>query len=54
VQLHRLVYVAGITATIHFLWAVKADLREPLVYAALLALLLGYRLHQRLRAAGGA
>jgi sulfoxide reductase heme-binding subunit YedZ len=53
-QLHRLVYVAGITATIHFLWAVKADLREPLVYAALLALLLGYRLQQRLRAAGGA
>ncbi len=50
--LHRLIYVAGITATIHFLWAVKADLREPLVYAGLLALLLGYRMHHRLRAAG--
>jgi sulfoxide reductase heme-binding subunit YedZ len=50
-MLHRLVYVAGITATVHFLWAVKADLREPLVYAGLLALLLGYRLHYRLRAA---
>jgi sulfoxide reductase heme-binding subunit YedZ len=41
--LHRLVYVAGGAAVVHFLWLVKADLREPLFYAALLAALLGIR-----------
>jgi sulfoxide reductase heme-binding subunit YedZ len=48
-QLHRLVYVAGVLAVLHFLWLVKSDLREPLVYAAVLALLLGLRLWWRLR-----
>lgn len=48
-QLHRLVYVAAILAVLHFLWLVKSDLREPLVYAAVLALLLGARLWWRLR-----
>ena len=41
--LHRLVYVAGILGVVHFYMMVKADVREPLVYAAILALLLGYR-----------
>ena len=45
--LHRLVYVAAILAVWHFYWQVKADVREPLVYAAALALLLGYRLARR-------
>jgi sulfoxide reductase heme-binding subunit YedZ len=40
VALHRAVYLAGALAVAHFLWLVKADLREPLIYAALLALLL--------------
>jgi sulfoxide reductase heme-binding subunit YedZ len=44
VALHRLVYVAGAAAVIHFLWLVKADLREPLAYATVLAVLLGERL----------
>ena len=48
--LHRLVYLAGIGAVIHFLWLVKADTREPLVYGAVLALLLGLRLWWALRA----
>lgn len=48
-QLHRLVYVAGILAVLHFLWLVKSDLREPLLYAGILALLLGLRLWWRLR-----
>jgi sulfoxide reductase heme-binding subunit YedZ len=48
-QLHRPVYVAGALAVLHFLWLVKSDLREPLVYAAVLALLLGVRLWWRLR-----
>lgn len=42
-QLHKLVYLAGLLAVAHYLWLVKADLREPLVYAAILALLLGMR-----------
>jgi sulfoxide reductase heme-binding subunit YedZ len=48
-QLHRLVYVAAALAVLHFLWLVKSDLREPLVYAAVLAVLLGLRLWWRLR-----
>ena len=47
--LHRLVYVAGIGAVVHFLWLVKADLREPLVYGAIVAALLGVRLWWRFR-----
>jgi sulfoxide reductase heme-binding subunit YedZ len=43
-QLHRLVYVTAIAGVIHYLWLVKADTRPPLVYAAILAVLLGYRL----------
>jgi sulfoxide reductase heme-binding subunit YedZ len=50
-QLHRAVYVAGVLAVLHYLWLVKSDLREPLVYAAVLALLLGLRLWWRLRRA---
>ena len=42
-RLHRLAYLAGILAVVHFLWLVK-DVREPLRYAALLALLLVLRL----------
>lgn len=48
-QLHRLVYAIGVLAVLHFLWLVKSDLREPLVYAAILAVLLGARLWWRLR-----
>jgi sulfoxide reductase heme-binding subunit YedZ len=49
--LHRLAYVAASAGVVHFLWLVKADLLAPLVHAALLAALLGYRLwHARARA----
>lgn len=44
VSLHRLVYLAAVLGVIHFLWLVKSDLREPLLYAAVLTLLLGLRL----------
>jgi sulfoxide reductase heme-binding subunit YedZ len=50
-RLHRLAYVAGAAAVVHFLWLVKADLREPASYAAALALLLGLRLAAGARAA---
>jgi len=43
VVLHRLVYAAAVAGCLHFLWLVKADLLEPLVYSAILALLLAAR-----------
>jgi sulfoxide reductase heme-binding subunit YedZ len=43
-QLHRLVYFAAIGGVIHFYWLVKADIRRPVMYGSVLALLLGYRL----------
>ncbi|HET8562954.1 MAG TPA: protein-methionine-sulfoxide reductase heme-binding subunit MsrQ, partial [Candidatus Binatia bacterium] len=43
-QLHRLVYVVAIGGVIHFYWLVKADIRRPVIYVSVLALLLGYRL----------
>jgi sulfoxide reductase heme-binding subunit YedZ len=42
-QLHRLVYIAGLTAVIHFWWVVKADFREPRLFALALSVLLGFR-----------
>jgi len=51
-NLHRLVYGAAAGGVIHYAWLVKADLRPPLAYAALLGLLLGARLlRARLRLA---
>jgi sulfoxide reductase heme-binding subunit YedZ len=41
--LHRLIYVSAIAAVIHFWWKVKADVRKPEIFAAVLALLLGFR-----------
>lgn len=49
-QLHRGVYAAGVLAVAHYLWLVKADLREPLAWAAAVALLLGLRVAWRWRA----
>ncbi|HXH02257.1 MAG TPA: protein-methionine-sulfoxide reductase heme-binding subunit MsrQ [Candidatus Competibacteraceae bacterium] len=48
-RLHRLVYPLAVLGVLHFLWLVKADVREPLLYATLLALLLGVRLVKWLR-----
>ena len=48
-QLHRLVYVAAITAGIHFWWGVKADFREPRLFALALSVLLGFRAWWTLR-----
>ncbi|AUX46297.1 sulfite oxidase subunit YedZ [Sorangium cellulosum] len=42
-RLHRLVYVAAVLGVAHFFLRVKQDTTEPLIYAALLALLLGAR-----------
>jgi methionine sulfoxide reductase heme-binding subunit len=43
-QLHRLAYLAAIAGVVHFYWQVKADIRRPLQYGAVLLLLLGFRL----------
>ena len=43
-HLHRLIYPIALLGVIHFLWLVKKDLTEPLIYAAILALLLAARL----------
>jgi sulfoxide reductase heme-binding subunit YedZ len=42
--LHRLIYFSAIAGVIHYWWLVKADVREPLKYGAILAVLLGYRI----------
>jgi methionine sulfoxide reductase heme-binding subunit len=42
--LHRLIYFSAAAGVIHYIWLVKADLRKPLEYAAVLGVLLGYRL----------
>lgn len=42
--LHRWVYIAGIAGVTHYYMQVKADVRLPLVFATVLAVLLGYRL----------
>jgi sulfoxide reductase heme-binding subunit YedZ len=42
-KLHRLVYVIAVLGVWHFWWQVKIDVREPLLYAGMLAALLGWR-----------
>ena len=56
VSLHRLIYPVAILGVWHFWWQVKADISEPQLYAAILAVLLGFRvwrswLRRRRRAA---
>jgi methionine sulfoxide reductase heme-binding subunit len=41
--LHRLIYLIAVLGVWHFYWQVKRDVREPLLYAGILAVLLGYR-----------
>lgn len=49
-RLHRAVYAAGVLAVLHFWWLVKSDIREPLLYATILAALLGWRAWKALSA----
>jgi methionine sulfoxide reductase heme-binding subunit len=48
-KLHRLVYVAATLGVLHFFWKVKLDTRQPLVFAAIVAVLLVFRLVRRPR-----
>ena len=47
--LHRLIYLAAAGGVLHFTWAQKKDIRLPLIYAAVLAVILGLRLIPRPR-----
>jgi len=42
-RLHRLIYLTGILAVVHYTWLVKADLRKPIEYGVVLGILLLYR-----------
>ena len=47
--LHRLVYFSAAAGVVHYYWLVKSDIREPLLYGSILAVLMGYRLAAKLR-----
>lgn len=44
ILLHRLIYIIGIIAVLHFWWMVKIDTCEPAIYAVILAVLLSFRI----------
>jgi len=46
-QLHQLVYLIAILGVVHFWWLVKKDIREPLLYASILVLLLAIRIYYK-------
>ncbi len=50
-MLHRLAYVAAAAGVVHFLWLVKLSIFEPMIYAVILAVLLGARVAKRYRSA---
>jgi methionine sulfoxide reductase heme-binding subunit len=43
-RLHQLIYFSATAGVIHYLWLVKKDIHKPLEYAAVLGVLLGYRI----------
>ena len=54
-KLHYSAYAVGILGVWHYWWQVKRDIAEPLVYAVILALLLGFRMWKKrpLKSRGG-
>jgi sulfoxide reductase heme-binding subunit YedZ len=47
-RLHQLIYLSATAGAIHFYWLVKKDVTRPVIYASILAALLGYRVIVRL------
>ena len=47
--LHKLVYLIGILAVLHFLWLVKKDHTEPLIYASVFLSLIALRIAHKFR-----
>jgi len=52
-MLHRLIYVSGIAGVVHYYWLVKSDIRLPVMYGAIVCVLLAYRLVASLRKGRG-
>jgi sulfoxide reductase heme-binding subunit YedZ len=50
--LHRLIYVSAMAGVVHYYWLVKADHRLPLMYGAILLVLMGYRAVRRVLPVG--
>ncbi|MGB5467421.1 MAG: protein-methionine-sulfoxide reductase heme-binding subunit MsrQ [Sedimenticolaceae bacterium] len=51
-RLHRVIYAVGVLGVLHYMWLVKADLMQPLIYAGLLVVLLAVRWRPQLLARG--
>lgn len=51
-KLHRSVYASGALAVLHYTWMVKADVTKPLIYAAILGILLGMRVLWKIQKRG--
>jgi sulfoxide reductase heme-binding subunit YedZ len=43
-MLHRLIYISAIAGVVHYIWLVKKDIRKPMIYAVILAVLLLWRI----------
>jgi methionine sulfoxide reductase heme-binding subunit len=50
-RIHRLVYFSALAGVIHYYWLVKSDVRLPLLYGGILAILMAYRITIWLRSA---
>jgi sulfoxide reductase heme-binding subunit YedZ len=48
--LHRLIYISAAAAVVHYYWLVKSDIRLPVFYGAMVALLLLWRVINRRKA----
>ena len=48
-QVHRLVYVSAIAGVVHYWWLVKADVRRPETYGAIVLVLLTFRMAWKVR-----
>ena len=44
-NIHRLIYLIAILGVLHFVWLVKKDVTEPLIYAAIILVLFLFRLN---------
>ena len=48
-NLHKLIYIIGIAGVVHFWWLVKKDITEPVQFAVVLTVLLGFRVVKAMR-----
>lgn len=43
-MLHRLIYISATAGVVHYIWLVKKDIRKPMIYASILAVLMLWRI----------